>query len=154
MNNFIKKNTFLVGVLAMSALGVLALLVVAVMLHAEMSGYIQHTEDMAKKVRGLEHGVDLPKHMAEHIYMFSGPSITVHIKTTADMMSELTDWFGTDFRILSQNGDEITARITCNENAISYWALQYGPYVEILKPESLRKQLRDVIEEMYKKYQD
>ena len=53
MNNFIRKNTFLVGVLALSALGALALLVVAVMLHAEMSGYIQNTEDMAKKVREL-----------------------------------------------------------------------------------------------------
>lgn len=107
-----------------------------------------------KEIPELADGLNLPKHMAEHIYMFSGPSITVHLRTTADMMSELTDWFGTDFRILSQNGDEITARITCNENAISYWALQYGPYVEILKPESLRNQLRNVIGEMYQKYQD
>ena len=53
MNNFIKKNMFLVGFLALSALGAVALLVVAVMLHAEMSGYIRQTEDMAKKVRDL-----------------------------------------------------------------------------------------------------
>jgi len=53
MNNFIRKNTFLAGVLALSALGIVALLVVAVMLHAEMSGYIQITADMAKKVQDL-----------------------------------------------------------------------------------------------------
>lgn len=31
--------------------------------------------------------------------------------------------------------------ITKNENAMRYWALQYGPYVEVLEPESLRRQL-------------
>ena len=33
-----------------------------------------------------------------------------------------------------------------------YWALQYGPYVEIIEPESLRKRIKDSIDEMAKKY--
>ena len=39
-------------------------------------------------------------------------------------------------------------------NAMRYWALQYGPYVEVLKPESLRKQIREDVENMVKKYKD
>lgn len=30
-----------------------------------------------KKVKGLENGLNLPKHMAEHIYMFTGESAAV-----------------------------------------------------------------------------
>ncbi|SCY30693.1 WYL domain-containing protein [Lachnospiraceae bacterium XPB1003] len=33
-----------------------------------------------------------------------------------------------------------------------YWALQYGPYVEVLEPESLRIQLSEDIRNMSEKY--
>jgi len=105
-----------------------------------------------KSVPELENGLDLPKHMAEHMYMFSGESISVEIKTAPDMMSELVDWFGTDFRLIEKSDDSIIARVKCNRYAMRYWALQYGPYVEIIKPESLRNQLREDVEKMVQKY--
>ncbi len=105
-----------------------------------------------KQVKGLEKGLNLPKHMAEHIYMFSGESVTIKLKTTADMMSELVDWFGMDFNILEKNGEEIVVRLKCNYNAMRYWALQYGPYVEVLSPVELRKELWDDVKKMAEKY--
>ncbi len=54
------------------------------------------------KVPELEKGLNLPKHMAEHFYMFSGLSVSAKIKTTEDMMSELVDWFASDFRIIEK----------------------------------------------------
>ena len=95
-----------------------------------------------KDVPELVGGLNLPKHMAEHIYMFSGASTAIKIATTADMMSELVDWFGKDFRIMEKDGENIIVRIKCNENAMRYWALQYGPYVEVLEPVSLRNQIK------------
>ena len=105
-----------------------------------------------KQVKGLENGLNLPKHMAEHIYMFSGESEIVKIKTTADMMSELTDWFGNDFSVMKKDGDEIVARIKCNLNAMRYWALQYGPWVEVIEPKSLRNTIAKDITSMSEKY--
>ncbi len=105
-----------------------------------------------KEISELKDGLNLPKHMAEHIYMFGGPSAAIQLKTTADMMTELTDWFGTDFTIMKQKGEEITIRLICNENAMRYWSLQYGPYVEVLKPESLRNKIREDVQGMYRKY--
>ena len=104
------------------------------------------------KVPELEKGLNLPKHMAEHIYMFSGESVNAEIKTTDDMMSELTDWFGTDFRVIRQGDDTIIARVKCNYSALRYWALQYGPYAEVLKPESLREQIREDVRLMWERY--
>ena len=105
-----------------------------------------------KNVQGLENGLNLPKHMAEHIYMFSGESILTEIKTTTDMMSELVDWFGTDFRIIAKKEETIIVRVNCNYSAMRFWALQYGPYVEIIKPESLRNQLLKDAQSMVDKY--
>ncbi len=107
-----------------------------------------------KQIPELKDGLNLPKHMAEHMYMFSGESVPVTLETTEDMMQELVDWFGTDFRVEKIGDGKIRARVVCNEKAMRYWALQYGPYVEILKPESLRNQLREDVREIYQKYQD
>jgi predicted DNA-binding transcriptional regulator YafY len=91
--------------------------------------------------------------MAEHIYMFSGSSVPVKLRTDESMMNELVDWLGKDFRIkkLDEEGP-IEVALHCNEDAMFYWALQYGPYVEILEPESLRERLKSAAQEMYKKY--
>lgn len=53
MERFIKKNLFLVGVLGLSALGVLVLLVLSVTQYIEMSKYISKTEDMRKQNENL-----------------------------------------------------------------------------------------------------
>ena len=105
-----------------------------------------------KDVPELANGLNLPKHMAEHMYMFSGPSVPVVFTTTANMMSDLVDWFGKDIRILKHEGDKIKVRVICNEQAMRFWALQYGPYVEVLEPETLRKKVKNDVHEMYKKY--
>ncbi len=106
------------------------------------------------EVLELANGLNLPKHMAEHIYMFTGESVWAEIKTTPDMMGELVDWFGKDFKIEREKEGYIIIRVKCNGNALRYWALQYGPYVEILKPVKLREQLKQDAESMYRKYSD
>jgi predicted DNA-binding transcriptional regulator YafY len=105
-----------------------------------------------KKVPELAGGLNLPKHMAEHVYMFNGASVSVKLKATRKTMGELVDWFGKDFKILGQDDEYLTIRLNCNEKAMRYWALQYGPYVEVLEPESLRNQLREDTAGMYEKY--
>ena len=105
-----------------------------------------------KNVPELSNGLNLPKHMAEHIYMFSGPSKSIKLAATPDMMSDLVDWFGKDFRILEKNENRIVIKLDCNESAMRFWALQYGPYVEILEPVSLRNRIKDDVAAMSKKY--
>lgn len=105
-----------------------------------------------KQIPELVGGLNLPKHMAEHIYLFCGENS--HIKLLADknIMTELVDWFGKDFRILQQTEEQLLIDVQCNKEAMKYWALQYGPYVEVLEPEALRNELKEEIERMCKKY--
>ena len=103
-------------------------------------------------VKEMENGFSLPKHMAEHIYMYSGDSIATKLLVDKAIMNELIDWFGKDFRILEQYDSTMKIRVKCNEEAMRYWALQYGPYVEVLEPEHLRERVREDVNSMAKKY--
>jgi predicted DNA-binding transcriptional regulator YafY len=92
-----------------------------------------------KKVKGTENGLDLPKHMTEHVYMFSGDSIRVKFRADKSIMDNLVDWFSTDFALKEIDGDRIEVVLKVNETAMMCWTLQFSPYnVEIVSPKSLR----------------
>lgn len=90
-----------------------------------------------RKVKGMEHGLDLPKHMAEHVYMFSGESQRIVMRTTPGMAGELIDWFGNGVTFSDEAENSVIAHVTANIQAMRYWALQYAPYVTVLAPQSL-----------------
>ena len=106
------------------------------------------------EIKGMEHGFNLPKHMAEHTYMFCGESVPVKLRTNEGMMNDLIDWFGKDFHIVQRDKETktIVVALRCNYNAMFYWSLQYGAYVEVLSPPELRKELTDTIRSMNERY--
>ncbi|MBQ9643853.1 MAG: WYL domain-containing protein [Lachnospiraceae bacterium] len=101
---------------------------------------------------GKKQKLDLPRHMAEHVYMFPGASVPIRIRAAKWMMENLIDWFGKDFRILEQSGDDLIVRLYCSEDAFFYWALQYGGGVEVLEPAALRERLREAAVRLVEKY--
>ena len=86
--------------------------------------------------------------------MFSGESVWAEIKTTPDMMWALTDWFGTNFLITEESDESIVVLLKCNYSALRHWGLQYGPYVEIMSPLTLRDQIKIDVQGMWEKYKE
>ena len=108
-----------------------------------------------KEIKDFSQGYSLPRHMAEHIYMFGGSSVRVKMLAPENMMNELIDWFGKDFRVRKTKIDgQIEVVVKVNENAMFFWALQYGLYVEVLEPKSLRDRVSSAVTEMAKKYEN
>lgn len=95
-----------------------------------------------QKVKGMENGLNLPAHMAEHIYMFAGESQRVVMRTSPNMVGELVDWFGNGIIFSDETDTSVTATVTVNLNAMRFWALQYSPYVTVLSPQSLVDTIR------------
>ena len=106
-----------------------------------------------KKVKGLENGLNLPKHMAEHVYMFTGESVPVTFRAKKYLLTDLFDWFGKEMQFLNEAEDEVTVRVTVNQDAMQKWALQYALHVTVVKPESLVKKIREDIRNAANNYQ-
>ena len=95
-----------------------------------------------RKVKGLENGLDLPKHMAEHVYMFSGESKTVTMRTKPFMADEFIDWFGDGVTFTDETEDSVLAQVTANLQAMRYWVLQHAPYVSVVSPKELADEVK------------
>ncbi len=116
---------------------------------------IEHVDHPAKplsQVEGMEKGLSLPTHMAEHIYMFSGPSEQVVFATPQDMLDSVVDWFGTRVKVKRTDAAMLEVAVMVNKRAMRYWALQYARYVTILAPEDLVQQVRGDFEEAAGRY--
>jgi len=100
----------------------------------------------------MENGLNLPKHMAEHVYMFSGESRPIVLQTNRGMAGELIDWFGKSVRFEEGEGDTIRAHVTVNLVAMRYWALQYAPFVIVLSPQSLVEQVKADLKNATERY--
>src|SRR5450756_2012618 len=90
-----------------------------------------------KNVKGLEHGLNLPTHMAEHIYMFAGESVHVQFRAKQTICGQIIDWFGMDAEFSNESEESVDVTVIVNENAMFYWLMQYGKFTEVLKPLSL-----------------
>lgn len=131
--------------------------------HDNVSHYrLDHMEDVKMldipvramdMVKGLEHGLDLPKHMAEHIYMFSGESRRVIFRAKLSAVDQIIDWFGIDIFFFNETESTVDVSVRVNESAMFCWLLQYGMSCEVLSPPALRQRVKDAIGEMAKKYE-
>ena len=98
-------------------------------------------------------GWTLPKHMAEHLYMFSDESVPVTFRMSKDILNDVIDWFGTEIAFSDETEDEVTARVTVNWHAMRHWALQYCRHVCILSPANLAKQVKIDLQAALKNYE-
>jgi predicted DNA-binding transcriptional regulator YafY len=117
---------------------------------------IELTEAKAKPVRsikGCENGLNLPQHMAEHIYMLSGESQMVIFKAKKNIVTDIIDWFGSDVRFSDETEEDVTARVSVNVNAMKYWAMQYANYVQVVSPQSLVDEIRGDLKDALARYE-
>ena len=105
-----------------------------------------------KKVKGLENGLNLPKHMAEHIYMFTGVSARVTFRAKRYLITEIIDWFGLDVQFSDASDEEVTVSVFVNLEAMRLWAMQYALHVTILTPQKLLDAVKDDIRKAAEKY--
>jgi predicted DNA-binding transcriptional regulator YafY len=118
------------------------------------------------RVKGMEQGFNLPRHMAEQLFMFSDESRNIVMKLPENHIGNVVDWFGNKFDVISTKFAEknygynpesepgmVYVKVSCSPMAMSHWAMLYGETVEVVSPPELRESIRQAAEDMLNKYQ-
>lgn len=117
---------------------------------------ISIVDEPIKPISTLDNSEAISKenYINEHIYMTFGKSVDTTIKVeNPKYINELIDWFGDTFQVANPVNSECIVRLRVNEQALIYWALQYGEHFEILKPAETREKIKEQIEILNKKYE-
>jgi len=106
-----------------------------------------------KKIKGMDRNFNLPRHMAENIYMFGGESVRVSFRAKRYIINDILDWFGKDVAFYDPSEDEVTASVTVCKEAMFYWSMQYGEHIEVLEPVGLRERISAAAKSISEKYE-
>ena len=106
-----------------------------------------------RMVKGIENGLDLPKHHAEHLYMFAGESVAVKFIAKRYIVTDVIDWFSKDIKFSDATDDEVTVTVKVNPIAIKMWALKYSRHIKVIFPQSLVDEIKADIDFAKKNYE-
>lgn len=116
---------------------------------------IEILEDSIKPLKDVKEGeINLPKHMAEHIYMFAGESVRAKFKAKNYIIDQVIDWYGIEADIKVINDEECMITVSVNKEAFFCWAMQYGLHIEVTEPLDIRNRIKQGLEEIIQKYED
>lgn len=69
------------------------------------------------------------------------------------ILKDVINWFGSDVILKkSKNENVIVAEAKVNENAMRFWALQYGENVTVKSPKSVVDRIKEQLKNMNKRY--
>lgn len=113
------------------------------------------TDDKATDIRtvdGFKNGIDYKRFSSALPYMYSDEPVQITFAVDGeDMLDQLVDWFGFDFKTENKDG-RIIVTVKASPYAMEYWAMQYLNYVEVISPISLREQIAQNIRGAIDKY--
>lgn len=105
-----------------------------------------------RKLDGCEHGFNLSDYMKEHLYMFSGETVHARLEVDTSIIGQIIDWYGKEFDVISDDGERCVISLTVNENALFYWAMQYGRFVKVLSPQRVADRILETVRRMAERY--
>lgn len=105
-----------------------------------------------RQIDKYRNGFMLDEYMREHLYMVSGETVNVTMKLLNKNIGDFIDWYGKNFTVINREPEEITIRVSVNDNALIYWALQYGKIATIISPDSVKEKLQKEVRLLADKY--
>ena len=106
---------------------------------------IKNIEITDDKIKPLPKDFDLSEYSNSLVYMYDGNSEDIEIICDNFMISEVIDRFGINVRVSKFNEKRFVIRLNAPPSGLKFWALQYLPYCEIIKPLWLREEIKDCI---------
>ena len=105
-------------------------------------------------VKGYENGIDFKQIASTMPYMDTDTPERIEFIADEYIVDQIIDWFGKDIKMLTlpDNEKKVKVELFASPNAMEHWALQYLNYVEVTKPESLRKRIIESINSATRKY--
>ena len=86
------------------------------------------------------------------LFMYAGETVSVKFLCHERIMDQMIDIFGSDVFISPQDGEHFVLSVTAGKQGVIFLAQQFLDSMEILEPESLRKEFAEELERVLASY--
>lgn len=103
---------------------------------------------------GMQYGLDLKKHLNQHIYMFSDKIIRAKFIAQKYILNDIMDFFGDEAQLSDKTEDTVTVTVQVAEQDMELWALQFATEITVTEPKELSEKCRNNILAATKRYKE
>lgn len=104
-----------------------------------------------RDVEGYQNGINYQELTTAMPYMYNDKPERIVFSADEKTIDHVIDWFGKVVEI-KPDGNKMLFTINASPKAMLYWAVQYADEVEILKPISLREEIKAFLNKAIDKY--
>jgi predicted DNA-binding transcriptional regulator YafY len=115
---------------------------------------LQILDEDIKNLKDLpgQENFKLDDYINEHIYMTYGNSVKAKLKLNNEkVIGDIIDLYGENIEVYQEDAS-ILVELKVNEQALLYWAMQYGEIVEIIDPKETRQKYKEMLDKISSKY--
>lgn len=103
--------------------------------------------------KGYERGLDVAEYARTHIYMYGGEPERIKLRMPQSLAGHVVDAFGSEGVMMQAVDDTVMeVRLKAAADGVKYFALQFGENCEVLEPESLRLEVKEIVKKMMERY--
>ena len=107
-----------------------------------------------RSIPGYENGIDYNVLSCARPYMYTDKPEQVEFIADKFIIDQIIDWFGKDIKVRPAGAGRLRVSLLASPYAMEHWAMQYGLYIEVIKPDSLRQKLRENLRKAADKYKE
>ena len=96
--------------------------------------------------------IEAETYTLSHPHMYGGTPVTVALRMPRSLAGAVYDTFGKGAEMEPIDETYMLVRVKAAEEGMRFFALQYGPNCEVIRPASLRQQVKADIEKMLETY--
>ena len=97
---------------------------------------------------------EIDDYVYSHPYMLSGEMVDIILAIDKDLIGEVIDAFGKNFRINGLRDSRIIIRTRASQKDVLQWAIRFGTRATVIAPQEMRDQLRTFANNMQRNYED
>lgn len=104
-----------------------------------------------KKVPGYERGIDYKALSTAFPYMYTDEPVRVEFLADEGIVDQIVDWFGSEASFGTVGEGKVRVFVKASPMAMTHWAMQYGPRVQVLSPaplvDAIKRELKEALEQ-------
>ena len=113
---------------------------------------ISDWDEKPKEEAGLSKDFSIAQFLNEHVYLFSDEVVDAKLELlNPDQILNIKEYFSDGAKIKYEDG-KLFAYIKCDKLALTYWIMQYGEYIKVVSPESLKENVVNTLNKMLDLY--
>lgn len=106
------------------------------------------------EIDGMKNGLDISKHMKEHVYMFADKTVRAKFIADKTVLNDIFDYFGNDVTFVEETDKTVTVSVNVTEQDMALWAMQFATQVTVISPQTLAKECKNNILKAAERYKE